>query len=166
MAMKDSLQNKQFIWRLNNYKKVAEVTRKEAQIGLLNKDNKIKEQQLKQEATLKYFLLVLLFAFVFAGIYIYRNLTLKRKNENLVRSQEEQLWKIQQLENNRKQNELQRQAAELEMQALRAQMNPHFIFNCLSSINRFILKNESKTASTPTRFSRLIRMVLINSINK
>ena len=28
------------------------------------------------------------------------------------------------------------------MQALRAQMNPHFIFNCLSSINRFILKNE------------------------
>ena len=50
------------------------------------------------------------------------------------------------------------------MQALRAQMNPHFIFNCLSSINRFILKNESKTASDYlTRFSRLIRMVLINS---
>ena len=50
------------------------------------------------------------------------------------------------------------------MQALRAQMNPHFIFNCLSSINHFILKNESKTASNYlTRFSRLIRMVLINS---
>jgi len=60
--------------------------------------------------------------------------------------------------------ELQRQSAELEMQALRAQMNPHFIFNCLSSINRFILKNESKTASNYlTRFSRLIRMVLMNS---
>jgi len=43
-------------------------------------------------------------------------------------------------------------------------MNPHFIFNCLSSINRIILKNESKTASDYlTRFSRLIRMVLINS---
>jgi len=50
------------------------------------------------------------------------------------------------------------------MQALRAQMNPHFIFNCLSSINRFILKNETKIASNYlTRFSRLIRMVLINS---
>ena len=34
--------------------------------------------------------------------------------------------------------------AETEMAALRAQMNPHFIFNCLSSINRFILKNESE----------------------
>ena len=43
-------------------------------------------------------------------------------------------------------------------------MNPHFIFNCLSSINRVILKNESKTASDYlTRFSRLRRMVLINS---
>src|SRR5436189_309957 len=55
-------------------------------------------------------------------------------------------------------------AAELEMQALRAQMNPHFIFNCLSSINRFILKNESEAASDYlTKFSRLIRMVLNNS---
>jgi LytS/YehU family sensor histidine kinase len=52
------------------------------------------------------------------------------------------------------------------MQALRAQMNPHFIFNCLSSINRFILKNESETASDYlTKFSRLIRMVLNNSKN-
>jgi LytS/YehU family sensor histidine kinase len=59
---------------------------------------------------------------------------------------------------------LQKQSVELEMQALRAQMNPHFIFNCLSSINRFILKNESKTASNYlTRFSRLMRMVLNNS---
>src|SRR5687767_11168076 len=50
------------------------------------------------------------------------------------------------------------------MQALRAQMNPHFIFNCLSSINRFILKNETDKASDYlTRFSRLMRLVLINS---
>src|SRR6185312_980030 len=53
---------------------------------------------------------------------------------------------------------------ELEMQALRAQMNPHFIFNCLSSINRFILKNETEAASNYlTKFSRLIRTVLTNS---
>jgi LytS/YehU family sensor histidine kinase len=50
------------------------------------------------------------------------------------------------------------------MQALRAQMNPHFIFNCLSSINRFILKNKTEEASDYlTKFSRLIRMVLNNS---
>jgi ligand-binding sensor domain-containing protein len=55
-------------------------------------------------------------------------------------------------------------AKELEMQALRAQMNPHFIFNCLSSINSFVLKNQTETASDYlTKFSRLIRTVLNNS---
>ena len=57
-----------------------------------------------------------------------------------------------------------RTAADLEMQALRARMNPHFIFNCLSSINHFIVKNETETASDYlTRFSRLMRLVLLNS---
>jgi LytS/YehU family sensor histidine kinase len=46
-------------------------------------------------------------------------------------------------------------------------MNPHFIFNCLNAINRFILKNETETASDYlTKFSRLIRSVLQNSVNK
>jgi ligand-binding sensor domain-containing protein len=53
---------------------------------------------------------------------------------------------------------------ELEMQALRAQMNPHFIFNCLSSINNFVMNNETEEASDYlTKFSRLIRNVLTNS---
>ena len=64
----------------------------------------------------------------------------------------------------RKQAELQQQAQELEMKALKAQMNPHFIFNSLSSINWFILKNKTQQASDYlTSFSRLIRMVLNNS---
>jgi len=55
-------------------------------------------------------------------------------------------------------------ARELEMQVLRAQMNPHFIFNSLTSINKFVLKNETDAASNYlTKFSRLIRMVLTNS---
>lgn len=61
-------------------------------------------------------------------------------------------------------SELEKRIVETEMAALRAQMNPHFIFNCLNSINRFILLNEQETASDYlTKFSRLIRMVLDNS---
>jgi len=60
--------------------------------------------------------------------------------------------------------ELKEKASQLEMETLRSQMNPHFIFNCLSSINRFILKNKTEEASDYlTKFSRLIRMVLNNS---
>jgi len=81
-------------------------------------------------------------------------------------------WRIyqkfrSQLERSEKEKQLadlRHKTVELEMQALRAQMNPHFIFNCLSSINGFILKNESEPASDYlTKFSRLIRMVLTNS---
>ncbi|MCB0571189.1 MAG: histidine kinase [Phaeodactylibacter sp.] len=54
--------------------------------------------------------------------------------------------------------------AEVEMAALRSQMNPHFLFNCLNSINRFIQRNEPDAASAYlTKFSRLIRLVLDNS---
>ena len=60
--------------------------------------------------------------------------------------------------------ELKQQSAELEMQALRAQMNPHFIFNSLNSINRFILQNDRLQASEYlTKFSKLVRMILQNS---
>ena len=60
--------------------------------------------------------------------------------------------------------ELKQKGTELEMQALRAQMNPHFIFNSLNSINRFILQNNKAQASEYlTKFSKLVRMILQNS---
>ena len=50
------------------------------------------------------------------------------------------------------------------MQALRAQMNPHFVFNSLNAINRFILQKDKAQASEYlTKFSRLVRMILQNS---
>jgi len=59
------------------------------------------------------------------------------------------------------------QRTELEMQSLRAQMNPHFIFNSLNSINRFILQNNRAQASEYlTKFSRLVRLILQNSQSK
>jgi LytS/YehU family sensor histidine kinase len=61
----------------------------------------------------------------------------------------------------------QQKMADVEMQALRAQMNPHFIFNCLNSINRYIVKSDQATASLYlTRFAKLIRLILDNSNSK
>lgn len=160
-TLKDSIVNRQFLLRLNNYKKVAGDEKKEAQLMLLNKDNKLKTELLRQEVQQKNYLLILLSALTLAGIFVYRSIALKRKND---KAASENALTVQQLENEKKHAELQRRASELEMQALRAQMNPHFIFNCLSSINRFILLNETEAASDYlTRFSRLIRMVLVHS---
>ncbi|HOY19705.1 MAG TPA: histidine kinase [Haliscomenobacter sp.] len=71
-------------------------------------------------------------------------------------------WQIRKEE--RMKAEFNKRLAEVEMAALRSQMNPHFLFNCLNSINRFIQRNEPDTASAYlTKFSRLIRLVLDNS---
>jgi len=53
---------------------------------------------------------------------------------------------------------------ELKMTALQSQMNPHFLFNSLNSINNFVLKNDIEKASDYiTKFSRLIRVILNSS---
>ena len=166
-TLKDSLINRQFLWKLSNYKKEADEAKKEARIGFLDRDNKIKEQQLKQEASFKEFLLIGLILLSIASFFVVRSLMLKRKNDKLKSLQLENELRVQQLENEKRQTEFQKKTTELEMQALRAQMNPHFIFNCLNSINRFIFKNETRVASDYlTRFSRLIRMVLLHSQKK
>lgn len=52
-------------------------------------------------------------------------------------------------------------AAESEMTALRAQMNPHFIFNCLNSISAYIQNNRGPEASRYLdQFARLMRQIL------
>ena len=157
-TLKDSIQNKQFLLRIYNSKKDAADEKKEARLSLLDKDNKLKTEQLKQELQQKKFLLILFSAFVLTGIFVYRSIYLRRKNEKLRLENE---LTVQRLENEKKHAELKRQASDLQMQALRAQMNPHFIFNSLSSINWFIMENDKDTASDYlTRFSRLMRMVL------
>jgi sensor histidine kinase YesM len=83
----------------------------------------------------------------------------QRTNELQVQGQALEEQKIKQL-----QTEFEYKIAEMEMTALRAQMNPHFIFNCLNSIKLYTLENDSQTASAYlTKFSQLIRLVLENS---
>ncbi len=59
---------------------------------------------------------------------------------------------------------LEKKLANVEMAALRAQMNPHFLFNGLNSINQYIVTEEPQKASDYlVKFSRLMRNILNNS---
>jgi ligand-binding sensor domain-containing protein len=60
--------------------------------------------------------------------------------------------------------EFNKQLAQAETKALRSQMNPHFIFNSLNSINSFVLDKKHELASDYLiKFSKLIRLILDNS---
>lgn len=84
-----------------------------------------------------------LLMFLMGGYYLYRNRIEKIKQENA----------------------LQNQILNLEKSALQAQMSPHFTFNCLNSIQNFILKNDKKKAvEYLSRFARLVRHNLDASI--
>ncbi len=83
----------------------------------------------------------------------------QRSNELEAQNKVVEAQKIKQVE-----TLFEKKIAETEMIALRAQMNPHFIFNCLNSIKLYTLENDSQTASEYlTKFSQLIRLVLENS---
>lgn len=57
-----------------------------------------------------------------------------------------------------------KRTAELEMKALRAQMNPHFIFNVMNSIQHYMLQNDTERAQRYlSKFAKLIRLILDNS---
>ena len=57
-----------------------------------------------------------------------------------------------------------KQIAEIKMTALRAQMNPHFIFNSLNSVQHFVTIREKEEAlNYLSKFSKLIRQILENS---
>ncbi|MCD0465171.1 tetratricopeptide repeat protein [Flavobacterium sp. ENC] len=56
---------------------------------------------------------------------------------------------------------LKKEVAEYEQKALHLQMNPHFVFNCLSSISSFIVQNGTDSAlKYLSKFSKLMRLTL------
>ncbi len=106
-------------------------------------------------------LLLLMLSAVFVYFYVsrrkYKQLFLRlqaKEAEN--KEKDDEFSKIQ--------IQFQQKISQTEITALRAQMNPHFIFNCLNSIQLFTAQNEAEKASEYlSKFSRLIRLVLENS---
>lgn|GEM_PF-5938783 len=74
-------------------------------------------------------------------------------------------WRTKQIANAAKlKSEFDLKISELEMKSLKAQMNPHFIFNSLNSIKHHALtKSEKETALFINDFSSLIRRIFENS---
>jgi ligand-binding sensor domain-containing protein len=103
--------------------------------------------EIKRPFWLTWWFILLEIASLFTTIYFYfryfKNKIEKREHEKVVINQ---------------------QVAEFKMTALRSQMNPHFIFNAIGSIQHYILKNEIKQSyNYLSKFSMLIRNILNNS---
>lgn len=143
-----------------NDNKTAEITRLEMQYQFNKKEDSLKiadyrKQALaadiiKQDKIVKNMILAgsLIVLFSATGVFVFYI----RKRDAVEKKHE---------------SELKTQAMDTEMKALRAQMNPHFIFNSLNSIKNYIDKNDTAKASLYTsKFAKLMRTILENSERK
>lgn len=102
------------------------------------------EMQRQRSKTITFMIVAVLFAFIFVVIFFYYK-TLRENEENKLR----------------------RRTLEIERTLLRTQMNPHFIFNALNSIQNFIVSNNSLDAERYlSKFAKLMRMILDNSMKQ
>jgi tetratricopeptide (TPR) repeat protein len=150
----DLLNQQQTIQQLQLVKQEEQLTLKKLEadasakaLQLSEQEKKIKQTEVEQQRTTKNLILigtVILLAFVMLGFNQYR-INMHRKND-------------------KEKFQLQHQLSEMKLEALRSQMNPHFIFNALNSINRYIIRSDKETASDYlVKFSKLIRLILENS---
>lgn len=104
-------------------------------IEILQQDRDLKQSQLKNRNTIIITLSLAFVALLAGGWMVLRNLKARRKADKL-----------------------------LTLQSLGGQMNPHFIFNALNSVNEYIATNDERAANRYlTDFSRLMRKVLDDS---
>ncbi|MBO9701778.1 MAG: tetratricopeptide repeat protein [Sporocytophaga sp.] len=149
LSLKDSILSKKE-YELNNFlygkddlisrQKKLEILEKDMAlnqktIDLLRKDQKIREAGLKRQQLIIYGLLSGLLL-VFGSSWIVFASSRKRRISN----------------------------QQLALKSLSSQMNPHFIFNALNSVNNFIAKNDERSANKYlSDFSKLMRAVMENS---
>lgn len=116
-----------------------ETERNEEQIAFLSQQNALQELRLSQSRYLTFGLAgLVLLAFSFTIVLI-RQEKLRSRQQTLV----------------------------LQQKLFRSQMNPHFIFNSLTSIQNYILDEEAHQASKYlSRFSKLVRNILDSSVEE
>lgn len=107
----------------------------EGKINLAIKDSQLAQESNKRQQIIIYAMLIVMLLLALLAYYMYRNVKQQKLNNNL-----------------------------LALKQLRSQMNPHFIFNALNSVNSFIATSDERTANRYlSEFSQLMRSVLENS---
>lgn len=131
---------------LTNEDRKSEITRKLMQYESEKKDTLAKAEITKQKI-IKNSIISISSILLLSGIFLFSGF---RKRQKIKSEQKEVL--------------LRSKISDTEHKALRAQMNPHFIFNSLNSIGDYIHKNDLKSADYYlAKFAKLMRGILENS---
>ncbi|MEP7263521.1 MAG: tetratricopeptide repeat protein [Bacteroidota bacterium] len=133
-----------------------ETENKEKENKILRAENEITTARLQRNRLSLFASIAGILILIFVGLLLRRNYHREKKHSSELNLLNEELKK--------QRNEIERINYQLEMKALRSQMNPHFIFNCLNSLQECILNGDvDKANNYLAKFSRLLRMILESS---
>lgn len=139
----DSIYNQVKMEEVNSIQARYEADKKEIRIETLNKEKRFQRIL---------FILAAAALVVTLGLLVFVIRSKKLKEKLLLREKEAE------------RTQMEHKMTELEQTALRAQMNPHFIFNCLNSVQRFVIGRDAEGANHYlSTFASLIRQTLENS---
>lgn len=125
-----------------------------SQLKLQETDLNLKESQLQAQKKQQLFYIGGITLLLLLSFLIFRNIK-SRQKANLVIAAEK--LKVEKAEASHK-------MAELELQSLRTQLNPHFMFNSLNAIQELILMEDNENSHLYlSRFSELLRTLLDNA---
>lgn len=141
VAVRDTIFNETKSRQIAEMRTKYEVNQKEKEIALLTNEKKLKEIELY--SIILGILLISVLLFVLYNRYHVKQKFIAEKQKLIV----------------------EKQLIEIEQRALLLQMNPHFIFNSLSSIGSLIYEDKPQIAvKYLTKFSRLMRLILEYSL--
>jgi tetratricopeptide (TPR) repeat protein len=153
-AFKDSVLNEVSTRQVHELQAKYEASEKDKQIMALANEKQIQDQEVKRQSTLKKTFIAGSILMGIVAVLVAYTLRQRLKNQALLASKNVEL----------KEATFRQQLSDLEMKALRSQINPHFLFNCMNSINRMILSGNNENASVYlTKLSKLVRMILENT---
>ncbi|MEQ8471746.1 MAG: histidine kinase [Marinoscillum sp.] len=157
MKLKDSLFSENKVKVIEELQTKYETEKKEAEIAALSQEAKIQDFQLKKQKYGLFGLGFMILLTIGSGFLIYRQRQLK---------QQKAITDMELVET-KKRLEIEQQYRASELKALRSQMNPHFMFNALNSIQEYIMLNEKKLAGKYLgKFADLMRTYLNHSQRK
>jgi tetratricopeptide (TPR) repeat protein len=122
-----------------------------SQLSLQQTQLNLKESQIQAERKQRLFYMGGIVLLLSLFVLIYRNTKNRQRSERLISTERLKSEKAKAAH----------KMAELELQSLRAQLNPHFMFNSLNAIQELILKEDNDNSHLYlSRFSELLRMLL------
>lgn len=154
MALTNELFNEQKSRQITEVETKYETQKKEAEIESLSQHSQIQVLQLQKQRYGLFGLGILVLLLIGSAFLLYRQRILKEK---------QRLTAIE-LDETKKRLKIEQQFRASELKALRSQMNPHFVFNALNSIQEYIMLNEKKLAGKYLgKFADLMRTYLDHS---